>query len=131
MLSRTEIVEILTNMTTEKNKGRIKELLGKLERTSDEELEKLLTERKIKSARDVKKVVKETEKRERRTRGKFENINDVVSFGATNSTIHIHLIPKDAHHMLTREGLKEAELALIDALEKIKGKLGKEKKYKI
>ena len=33
MLSRTEIVEILTNMTTEKNKGRIEELLGKLERT--------------------------------------------------------------------------------------------------
>ena len=130
MLSRTEIVEILNNMTTEKNKGRIEELLGKLERTSDEDLEKLLTERKVKSARDVKKMVKETKKKIRRIKGKFKNLNDIVSFGATDSTIHIHLIPKDAHDLLTREGMKKAELALIDALEKIKGKLGKEKKYK-
>lgn len=131
MLSRIEIVGILNNMTTEKNKGIIEELLGKLERTSDEDLEKLLTERKIKSARDVKRMVKETEKRPRRMqKHKFESLNDVVSFGTTDSTIHIHLIPKDAHYMLTREGMKEAELALIDALEKIKRKLGKEKKYK-
>ena len=130
MLSRTEIVEILTNMTTEENKGKIQDLLGKIEKISDEELAKILSERKIKSAKDVKKIVEGEEKKPRMARHKFENLNEIVSFGATDSTIHIHLIPEDAHHMLTREGWTKAELALIDAMEKIKGKLGKEKKYK-
>ncbi len=129
MLSRVEIVEILTNMTTEENKGRIEELMGKIDRISDEELEKILKERKIKSAKDVKKVVEGKEKKPIMTRHKFEKLNDVVSFGITNETLHVHLVPKDAHHMLTREGRKEAQMALIDAMEKIKEKLAGDKKY--
>ncbi len=129
MLSRTEIVEILTNMTTEENKERIAELIEKIDRASDEELEKILKERKIKSAKDVKKVVEGKGNNPRMAGQKFENLNDVVSFGITNETLHVHLIPKDAHHMLTREGRKEAQIALIDAMEKIKAKLVGDKKY--
>ncbi|MBR6614012.1 MAG: hypothetical protein IKK84_04520 [Clostridia bacterium] len=129
MLSRAEIVEILTNITTEDNKERIEELIGKIDKVSDEELEKILKERKIKSARDVRKVVEGKEKKPRMARHKFENLNDVVSFGITDETLHIHLIPKDASHMLTREGRKEAQIALIDAMEKIKAKLAGDKKY--
>ncbi len=129
MLSRAEIVEILTNMTTDENRERIGELKEKIDRASDEELAKILKERKIRSAKDIKKVIEGKEKKQGITSSKFQNLNDVVSFGITDETLHIHLIPKDASHMLTREGRKEAQRALIDAMEKIKAKLTRDKRY--
>ena len=64
------------------------------------------------------------------SRHKFTKLNDMVSFGVNGRTIHIHVVPKDLHDVLNREGLRQGELELIDALEKIKDMLKTDKRYK-
>ena len=50
----------------------------------------------------------------------FTKINELISYGVSNSTLHIHIVPTDVKNMLNSEGLKQANLKLIEALETIK-----------
>ena len=75
-------------------------------------------------------VQNQIDKRENESEQKFTNLNELVSFGRDDNTIHIHLVPTDARFLLNREGLKTAELSLIDALEKIQNMLIQDESYK-
>ena len=63
---------------------------------------------------------------------KFIALNDVVSYWISRNTLHIHLIPRDISNILKDpEKLKECELAFIDALDKIKKIMEKNKSIKL
>ncbi len=134
MISKKEIEQVLLAMTTEKNKEKIEELRGKIAAMPDEAVAALVQEKGIKSTRDIKRIVKKELRTAPQIHPKFEPLNELVSFGVTGKTIHVHLIPKDVRHILMgpgrRENLKRAELTLIDAIEKLKTKMQTERKYK-
>ncbi|MDD2376971.1 MAG: hypothetical protein PHD15_06290 [Clostridia bacterium] len=50
----------------------------------------------------------------------FKVLNDFISYGISNNTFHLHIIPKDVRDMLNSEGLLRINIYLIDALDKIK-----------
>lgn len=120
MLNKEQILEYLKELINENNREHIIQLIDKIEKINEEELNTVLSERKIKTLRDVRKMVVKGLKQPRTKTNKFSELNELVSYGVTGKTIHIHVVPKDAKNLLTREGMKKAELALIDATEKIK-----------
>lgn len=130
MLSREKILEILDGIATEKTQATIEELSNKINMMSDDKLHKALEEQKIKTVADVKKFVKKRIKPVRTEDHKFIELNELVSYGFGGQTVHIHVVPKDARSLLTREGFKKAELALIDATEKLKVLMETDSRYK-
>jgi len=63
---------------------------------------------------------------------KFIDLNNVVSYWISRNTLHIHLIPRDISDILKNpEELKKCELAFIDALDKIKKIMKKNKSIKL
>ena len=134
MIGKQEIEQVLQDMVTKKNKEQIEEIRNRISSMSDEELSSLVASKGVKNTRDVRKIVKKELKTTRRNHSKFQPLNDLVSYGMTGKTIHIHLIPKDVSNILMgpgrREALRESELLLIDAIEKIKIKMQTERKFK-
>lgn len=129
MITKEQVLEVLKKSLTEDNRDKIGLLISKIEIMSEDELRSVLQTRKIATVREVKKFVKNELKDKTNTLDKFKELNDLVSYGVTGKTIHIHVVPKDARSLLTREGLKKAELALIDAVEKIKELIQNDKTY--
>lgn len=120
MLSRKEVLDYLNDNA--------KEYVTKLENMSEEGWKDFSAKNNINNIEDGIKII-EVQKEESHYR--FTALNDLVSFGKSKNTIHIHLIPKDAKFLLTKLGRKQSELLLIEALEKIKGMLKKEENINI
>ena len=104
MLSRKEVLDYLNDNA--------REYMTKLENMTKEQWEAFSVKNNINNLEDVKKII-EVQKDESQDR--FTPLNDLVSYGKSKSTIHIHLMPKDAKFLLTKLGRKESELMLIEA----------------
>lgn len=129
MISKEQVIEEIQKLANEENNDLVNNLLDKVKNMDEQELEKVLSEKKIRSLRQVKSFTKKKIKEEKQRAGKFIKLNDLVSHGINGKTVHIHVVPEDARFLLTREGKKQAELALIDATEKIKQLIKTDKKY--
>lgn len=118
MISKDEVLNyLLNNRESENNVAKYIELLNNM---SQDEWIDFVDKHSIKNLNDMQN---EINKRVEPVSQKFTNLNDLVSFGRNDNTIHIHLVPTDAHFLLNRKGLKDAEMSLVDALEKIQDML--------
>ena len=115
IISKEEIKRIILSQKRENNELRIQSILDKLDAISDEQLQLFLQDKKITSVNDIKREVKSMINNQR-----FEPLNELISYGLTGKTIHMHVVPTDARYYLTREGRKDAELLLVDAMERIR-----------
>lgn len=127
MFTKEQLIQKLREIEDDKNTEEIKDLIQKIEKTSEGQLQEFLKDMKIKNDKDIQKAVNKRNRRREKT--KFTPLNEVVSYGINGKTLHIHLIPKDARSMLTKEGQQEAKKSLIDALEKVKQKMKEEKGF--
>ena len=120
MLSRETAISILKEYQTEDNSKVIEFYMDKISnKTSDEAWQEILENKGIKDIENLKRLVVGTLE-EHKKQHEFIEVNDLVKYGKTDTTIHIHLVPEDAKNLLSREGLYESELELIDALEKLR-----------
>lgn len=127
MLQKEEVVNLIKSVTNEENKSKLQKYLDMIEAIDDIEWEKFAKENSLDT---LEKLSLELEKRLSDNRSLKENaeennypfimLNDLVSYGITGDTLHIHLIPPDVHNLLNRRGLVTAEMSLIDALEQIR-----------
>ena len=115
MLNYKEVLDYLNDNA--------KEYATKVKYMTEDEWKAYSVKNNIKDIEDVKKII---EIKKEQNKDKFIKLNDLVGFGRTKNTIHIHLLPKDAKFLLTKIGRKEAQLLLIDSLEKIKEMLNEE-----
>ena len=128
MISRVELLAALNDFRTEENADRVEQYITVINGLDDKALEDKLKELKIRSVRDVKKFVTKNISREQQSN--FINLNDLVSYGVKDDTIHIHVVPPDVHSMMNRKGMRTAEYKLIDALEQIQTMLKTDKRFK-
>lgn len=115
MLNYKEVLDYLNDNA--------KEYVTNLKNMTEDEWEAYSIKNNINCIEDVKKII---EIKKEQNKDKFIKLNDLVSYGKSKNTIHIHLIPKDAKFLLTKLGRKDAELLLIDSLQKIKEMLNEE-----
>lgn len=121
MLTKEDIIKALYGAKTSENESRADEYIKRISSMSDEQALEELAKRNIASFEDLEAEVREMLHEPERQ--KFANLNDLVACGFSGDTIHIHLIPQDARFLLTKAGMKEAEVKLIDALEQIQNML--------
>lgn len=124
MVSKNEVLNYLLELK-EKNKD-VEKYINLLNNISEDEWGDFADNHSLNNLNDVKN---EINKRLETPSQNFTKLNDLVSFGRNDNTIHIHLVPTDAHFLLNRKGLKNAEMSLLDALEKIQDMM-KDDKYK-
>lgn len=125
MISKDETLEYLLELK-EKDEN-IGKYINILKNMSQDEWIEFTNKHSIENLGDVKKQIKIMENVSRQ---KFSNLNHLISFGTNNHTMHIHLVPTDAHFLLNRQGLNSAEFSLIDALEKIQDMMENNEEYK-
>lgn len=118
MIKKQEAKEVLENLRTEENFDRIEKYVKMIDSMSDNDMEKILAQARIVTIDDFKKEIQR--KISIRESTNFTSLNDIVSYGYSGNTIHIHLLPKDGKFLLNKDGLKMAELKLIEALEQLK-----------
>lgn len=126
MLTKNEAISILNSMISEENGKKIEKYINIISSLDDNGWEKISKEKSIYTASDVAKIVnKDMEKSH-----EFTDLNDLVSYGRNDNTIHIHVVPSDVRTLLSREGLRFSELQLIDAMEKIQTMVKENSEYK-
>ena len=128
MLSREVVINTLNELRSQNNSRIIQKYIERINCMDDVSLEKTLSDMKLKSPRDIKRLVKKETFRTRHSR--FTELNDLISYGIDRHTIHIHVIPNDVHSMMNTRGVSEAELKIINALEQIRGMLQTDVRYK-
>lgn len=127
MITKNEILNILNEMTTEENKPIVCEYIDVVKASDEKNLEQLLQERGINNEQDVRNFINIKTTRDIHN---FIAVNDLVSFGTTGFTLHLHVVPTSLKNMLSPAGVRKAEVELIDGLEKIKEMLVADEKYK-
>ncbi len=123
-VTKSEAISILEKMKSEENVNRVMTYINRINAMSNAEWQKFATDNKL----TVKAFVEEANRRIMQSPQKFIKLNDLVSYGITGDTLHIHLIPQDAHNLLNRQGFIYAEQELIGALENLRNMLIKDEK---
>lgn len=127
MITKSELLNYIKKSKIE-NKEKVEKIINIINSIPEEKFGDFLKEKNISTMDDVKKEFNRINMPE--TQQKFDELNELVMFGKSNNTIHIHLIPKDARFLFNREGLKKAELQLIDSIEKINEIVSSNEEYK-
>lgn len=129
MVTKQETLRVLENLTTEENKDRAEKYINMVNSMNDSDWEKFLKQLEINTIDDIKR---EVEKRlsAREISEKPTPLNDLVSYGYIGDTIHIHLVPKDAKFLLSKQGLQSAEVKLIEALEQLQDLVTTDDRFK-
>lgn len=127
MLSKQEVLSLLEDMSTEENRAVISQYVNMVNSLDDKRLQQILEENGIKTKDDINEFIKIKTTRDLH---KFQGVNELISFGTNGNTLHIHVVPTSLRDMLSPNGIRKAEVQLIDALEKIKAMLATDEKYK-
>ncbi|MDO4282273.1 MAG: hypothetical protein Q4D02_01435 [Clostridia bacterium] len=117
MITKQEAIKLLETSFNNQNSDQVKVYIEKINRMKEEEWKAFLIEKAIHSSEDLKKLV--TRMLSRQEHSEFIPLNHLISYGYNENVIHIHVVPKDARALLSKKGLNQSEVALIDALEKI------------
>ena len=118
MIEKIDAVIILKSLINEENKGKINSYIVKVQNMGEKEWQSFINEKSIVTVSDLAELINRfTNNKEE---SKFKSLNDMISYGTGGDTLHIHVIPNDVRDLLNKEGLKKAEVYVIDALEKIK-----------
>jgi len=123
-MNKKKIIEIIEDLRNDMNKTKADEILNKVKEKSEEELLVFLEGNNIKTEEEVR-----TKLHAMLYSRDFKPLNDLISYGRSENTLHIHVVPKDASSLLSRNGFAKAQLSLIDALEKLKGKMSGDSEY--
>lgn len=134
MVKKGDAISTLKTLITDTNRDKVEKYINIISSLSDEEYSKVLEEKSIYSIDDIVNMVNKNERREEEKeheeiQHEFTKLNDLVSYGRRKNTVHIHVVPSDVRSLLSRDGLKFAELQLIDAIEKIQGFIKDEKDF--
>lgn len=114
MVTKQKAIEILHSFINSQNEGEIQKYIDQITLMNDVQWEQFLAEKSLNSIEEVQKMAEKL-----LASSNFFPLNELISYGYNEHTLHIHVVPKDVKNLLSREGLKKAEIALIDALEKI------------
>lgn len=123
-LEKQDMIEVLESYRNKENDEQIDRYIEKLKAMSDWEIEAFCKKNHLNKKEDLISKINNLLKQEEQ---KFIPLNELISYGITKDTIHIHVVPKDARQYLTKDGFKKAELFFIDAMEQIRDKLLNEK----
>ncbi|MCL2383112.1 MAG: hypothetical protein FWC79_02930 [Oscillospiraceae bacterium] len=124
MISKDFVIGKLNSVMDDENRQKIEELIKAVNSISNEQWESFVRDNNITES-NIDGII-----RARVSTDKRENINDFISYGITDDTLHMHIIPEDVSAMLNREGVKQANLKLIDALEHIRGVMREDESIK-
>lgn len=127
MIRKEEVISILQSLLNTDNESKVKIYIRIIREMTEEQWQKFLESKSIESVEQIEKIANEL--LERRDNNEKIKLNDLISYGISGNTIHIHVVPTDLHHMLSLRGMKEGKQYLIDALEQIKA-LMKQEEYK-
>lgn len=122
MIEKIDAIIILKSLIDEQNEEKINGYINRVESMNDNEWTTFINERSVETIEDLSKLIDKF--MSNRQEAKFKPLNDMISYGTSGNTLHIHVIPQDVRDLLNKEGLKKAENYVIDALEKIKEMLG-------
>lgn len=121
-MDKAYVMSLLMSMRNEENADAVNNLLGTLDMKSEEEVQKL-----IKNHGGTKEAVKSVlenaiVKKMRTNEEKHQPINDMITYGRTRGTLHLHL-PGNLMRVMKERGLTGTmdlvNAKLLDALERI------------
>lgn len=128
MIKKEQVVNLLKSMLNDENEQYITQFVDKISNVDEKQWKKILETKKIETLQDAQKFIVNAIENQKNTN--FEELNELVSFGYFDTTIHIHVLPKDVHSLLSKKGLEKSEYLLIDALEKIQTMLQEDERFK-
>ena len=120
MISKDIVKQQLESVINDENRQIVTEIAKRIDGIPNDEWEAFIAFHNITEANLMDIIKSKIAKDKQLDEYLFEEINDLVSYGTTGDTLHIHIIPKNVKEMLNREGLKLANLKLIQALELIR-----------
>ena len=115
-----EFEEYLLTLKNEENSEIIESYLNRfsiLDKKTFEEKIKKLGNTKEEIEANIEEVLKQKLQR------RFTPVNSLISYGTTDDSLHIHLIPESITYMLNKEARKRANIEVIDALMQIREKI--------
>lgn len=118
MIRKEEAISVLQSLLNTGNENKVKAYIEKIRGMTEEQWQKFLESKSIESVEQIEKMANEL--LGRRDSNEKIKLNDLISYGISGNTIHIHVVPDDLHHMLSLKGMKQGKQYLIDALEQIK-----------
>lgn len=124
-MDKNKVIEILQSVEVE-NKEKLQDYLNKVSNMDEQYLLNFMKEKNITTEENLREFVKSNVD----SRNNFIALNDMVSYGLSNNTLHIHVVPKDIHSLMDKKGMLKGESYLIDALEKIETLIEQDDKLK-
>lgn len=120
MLQKAEVLNLINSIKNEQNEGKLQRYIDLVNSMDNDTFNKFILEHKLDSLERLKAELESRVNNTNEQTNSFIKLNELVSYGRSKKTIHIHVVPKDAHSFLTKEGRIKAENLLIDALEQIR-----------
>ena len=118
MIKKEDAIIVLEGLMNNDNESKVKIYLEKIRQMTDEQWQQFLNSKSIDSIEEIERIANEL--LARRADQEIKPLNDLISYGISGNTIHIHVVPDDLHSMLSSKGMQEGTRYLIDALEQIK-----------
>lgn len=120
MVSRSMVEEALTRVTNNDNRQRIEELFRIISGIRDDEWETFIDYHNITPDNLTDVINSKIATNRPLDEHLFESINDLVSYGVSGETLHLHVVPPDLKPMMSygiSKAFKLGNLKLIQALE--------------
>lgn len=118
-MEKEDVIAVLNKIKTKENSDKIDMYIARAKSMDEEQWSCFLQSKNIQTLGDLEEMVNMILNQRENENNEFVNLNDIVMYGNSGDTIHIHLIPKDARNLFNGNGFKYVKAQLIDALEKI------------
>lgn len=128
MLTKQESIKLMESFLKEFDERIILKYINRIDNMSEEEWKHFQEEKNINNIQDLENLAQKVLRQRETTT--FIALNDWIEYGCTGDTLHIHVIPKDIRFLMNRRGLEDAEMSLIEALEKISELLKNHEEFK-
>lgn len=124
-IKREDAINAILTLKDEQNEYKVNKYIQKIHNMSEEEWKIFIRKSSINTIDTLYEKVEQllNKKSESNKNDNMIVLNELIKYGYDEKTLHIHTVINDAHNMLSRKGLEEAKLKLIDALEKIEALL--------
>lgn len=96
MIRKEDAILVLQGLLNEENGNKINIYIERLREMSDDQWQELLKSKSINSVEQIEKIIDELTRRDVKIK-----LNDLISYGISGDTLHIHLVPSDLHNMLS------------------------------
>ena len=114
MISKETVISQLKSLINEYGKEKIESFVVEVNSINDDKWDEFVLQNGV-TEKNLIDIIKG-----RLGKPRFTALNDLINYGTSDETLHIHIAIDSVHHLTNRQGIQLANTKLIQALSKLR-----------